>query len=92
VIHNAGIGYREPERVETQDGVPEVFATNVLAPFGGSSISAPERTTTPSPIWKTLPGRAGAGQAPPLMPKANFTTWSWLSPPPAFGLTYSLMR
>ena len=33
VIHNAGIGYREPSRVETEDGVPEVFATNVLAPF-----------------------------------------------------------
>jgi NAD(P)-dependent dehydrogenase (short-subunit alcohol dehydrogenase family) len=33
VIHNAGIGYREPRRVETQDGVPEVFATNVLAPY-----------------------------------------------------------
>jgi NAD(P)-dependent dehydrogenase (short-subunit alcohol dehydrogenase family) len=33
VIHNAGIGYREPERIETADGVPEVFATNVLAPF-----------------------------------------------------------
>jgi NAD(P)-dependent dehydrogenase (short-subunit alcohol dehydrogenase family) len=33
VIHNVGIGYREPKRVETEDGVPEVFATNVLAPF-----------------------------------------------------------
>jgi NAD(P)-dependent dehydrogenase (short-subunit alcohol dehydrogenase family) len=33
VIHNAGIGYREAKRVETQDGVPEVFATNVLASF-----------------------------------------------------------
>jgi NAD(P)-dependent dehydrogenase (short-subunit alcohol dehydrogenase family) len=33
VIHNAGIGYREPKRVGTQDGVPEVFATNVLASF-----------------------------------------------------------
>jgi NAD(P)-dependent dehydrogenase (short-subunit alcohol dehydrogenase family) len=33
VIHNAGIGYREPKRVETQDRVPEVFATNVLAAF-----------------------------------------------------------
>ena len=33
VIHNAGVGYREPRRVETQDGVPEVFATNVLASF-----------------------------------------------------------
>ena len=33
VIHNAGIGYREPRRVETEDGLPEVFATNVLAPY-----------------------------------------------------------
>jgi NAD(P)-dependent dehydrogenase (short-subunit alcohol dehydrogenase family) len=33
VIHNAGIGYREPKRVETADGMPEVFATNVLGPF-----------------------------------------------------------
>jgi NAD(P)-dependent dehydrogenase (short-subunit alcohol dehydrogenase family) len=33
VINNAGIGYREPHRVETEDGVPEVFATNVLAPY-----------------------------------------------------------
>jgi len=33
VIHNAGIGYREPKRVETEDGLPEVFATNVLAPY-----------------------------------------------------------
>jgi NAD(P)-dependent dehydrogenase (short-subunit alcohol dehydrogenase family) len=33
VIHNAGIGYREPRRVETEDAMPEVFATNVLAPY-----------------------------------------------------------
>lgn len=33
VIHNAGIGYREPRRVETEDGLPEVFAVNVLAPY-----------------------------------------------------------
>ncbi len=33
VIHNAGIGYREPKRIETPDGLPEVFATNVLAPY-----------------------------------------------------------
>jgi NAD(P)-dependent dehydrogenase (short-subunit alcohol dehydrogenase family) len=33
VIHNAGVGYREPERVATSDGVPELFAINVLAPF-----------------------------------------------------------
>jgi NAD(P)-dependent dehydrogenase (short-subunit alcohol dehydrogenase family) len=33
VIHNAGIGYREPRRVETADGLPQVFAVNVLAPY-----------------------------------------------------------
>jgi NAD(P)-dependent dehydrogenase (short-subunit alcohol dehydrogenase family) len=33
VIHNTGIGYREPRRVETESGVPSVFAINVLAPY-----------------------------------------------------------
>jgi NAD(P)-dependent dehydrogenase (short-subunit alcohol dehydrogenase family) len=33
VIHNVGIGYRELQREETIDGLPRVFATNVLAPF-----------------------------------------------------------
>jgi NAD(P)-dependent dehydrogenase (short-subunit alcohol dehydrogenase family) len=33
VIHNAGIGYREARRVETEDGLPQVFAVNVLAPY-----------------------------------------------------------
>jgi NAD(P)-dependent dehydrogenase (short-subunit alcohol dehydrogenase family) len=33
VIHNAGIGYREVRRVETEPGVPSVFAVNVLAPY-----------------------------------------------------------
>ena len=33
VIHNAGIGYREPRRVETDDGLAQVFAVNVLAPY-----------------------------------------------------------
>jgi NAD(P)-dependent dehydrogenase (short-subunit alcohol dehydrogenase family) len=33
VIHNVGIGYREPRRVETEDGLPHVFAVNVLAPY-----------------------------------------------------------
>src|SRR5580693_10765030 len=30
VIHNAGVGYREPRRVETVDGLSQVFAVNVL--------------------------------------------------------------
>src|SRR5580692_1336019 len=33
VIHNAGIGYREPRRVETVDGLSPVFAINVVAPY-----------------------------------------------------------
>jgi len=33
IIHNAGIGYREPRRVATADGLPAVFAVNSLAPY-----------------------------------------------------------
>lgn len=33
VIHNAGIGYREPHRIATEDGLPHVFAVNTLAPY-----------------------------------------------------------
>ena len=33
VIHNAGIGYREPHRINTVDGLSQVFAVNSLAPY-----------------------------------------------------------
>lgn len=33
VIHNAGVGYREPQRIDTRNGAPHVFAINVLAPY-----------------------------------------------------------
>ncbi|WP_186055181.1 SDR family NAD(P)-dependent oxidoreductase [Burkholderia gladioli] len=33
VIHNVGVGYREPKRIETEDGLPHVFAINVMAPY-----------------------------------------------------------
>jgi NAD(P)-dependent dehydrogenase (short-subunit alcohol dehydrogenase family) len=33
VIHNVGVGYREPQRVETVDGLSQVWAVNVLAPY-----------------------------------------------------------
>jgi NAD(P)-dependent dehydrogenase (short-subunit alcohol dehydrogenase family) len=33
VIHNVGIGYREPRRVETVDGLSQLRAVNVLAPY-----------------------------------------------------------
>jgi NAD(P)-dependent dehydrogenase (short-subunit alcohol dehydrogenase family) len=33
VIHNAGVAYRETRRMETEPGVPSIFAVNVLAPY-----------------------------------------------------------
>ena len=44
VIHNVAIGYREKRRVLTDDGLPQVFATNVLAPYVLTAlIERPER-------------------------------------------------
>jgi NAD(P)-dependent dehydrogenase (short-subunit alcohol dehydrogenase family) len=33
VIHNVGVGYREPRRILTEEGLSHVFATNVIAPY-----------------------------------------------------------
>ena len=33
VIHNAGLGYREPDRNPTEDGLPQLFAVNTLASY-----------------------------------------------------------
>ena len=33
VIHNAAVGDRERKRIRTQDGLPHVFATNILTPY-----------------------------------------------------------
>jgi len=33
IIHNAAVGYREPKRIETPDGLALVFAVNSLAPY-----------------------------------------------------------
>jgi NAD(P)-dependent dehydrogenase (short-subunit alcohol dehydrogenase family) len=33
VIHNAAIGYREPRRIATEDGLSQVFAVNTIAPY-----------------------------------------------------------
>jgi NAD(P)-dependent dehydrogenase (short-subunit alcohol dehydrogenase family) len=33
VVHNAGVGYQWPQRQVTDDGLSEVFAVNVLAPY-----------------------------------------------------------
>lgn len=33
VVHNVAIGYQEPVRVETEDGLSHIWAINVLAPY-----------------------------------------------------------
>jgi NAD(P)-dependent dehydrogenase (short-subunit alcohol dehydrogenase family) len=43
IIHNAGVGYREPKRM-TEDGLPHVFAINTLAPYVlTATIKVPKR-------------------------------------------------
>jgi len=41
VIHNVGVGYREPRRIATADGLSHVFAVNVLAPYLLTALIAP---------------------------------------------------
>jgi NAD(P)-dependent dehydrogenase (short-subunit alcohol dehydrogenase family) len=43
VIHNAAIGDRERARIETEDGLERVFATNALAPYVLTAIITPPR-------------------------------------------------
>jgi NAD(P)-dependent dehydrogenase (short-subunit alcohol dehydrogenase family) len=43
VIHNAGVGYRGPRRVETVDGLSHVFAVNVLGPYLLTALIEPPR-------------------------------------------------
>jgi NAD(P)-dependent dehydrogenase (short-subunit alcohol dehydrogenase family) len=41
VIHNAALGYRESRRIETEDGLPQLFAVNSLAPYILTALIAP---------------------------------------------------
>jgi NAD(P)-dependent dehydrogenase (short-subunit alcohol dehydrogenase family) len=44
VIHNVGVGPRDPGRIETADGLSLIFAVNVLAPYLLTAlISRPDR-------------------------------------------------
>ena len=43
VIHNAGVGYREPRKIVTPDGLGHVFVINVLAPYLLTSLITPPR-------------------------------------------------
>ena len=44
VIHNAAVGYQEPRKIVTEDGLPHVFAVNTLAPYILSALNTrPQR-------------------------------------------------
>lgn len=43
VIHNAGVGNREPKRIETVDGLPHVFTVNTLAPYVLTALMTPPK-------------------------------------------------
>lgn len=43
IIHNAGIGYQEPRRKATVDGLPEVFAVNSLSTYILTCLITPPR-------------------------------------------------
>lgn len=50
IIYNAAVGYREPRRIETVDGLPQVFAIDSLAPYVLTClIQKPERMIYLSP-------------------------------------------
>lgn len=56
VIHNVGLGYREPRRVETEDGLSRLWAVNVLAPYVLTALMA-----RPDRLVYLSSGMAGGG-------------------------------
>ena len=59
MIHNAGVGYREPRRIDTPSGASQVFAVNVLAPYILTAlIERPDRLVyLSSGMHHGVPGR-----------------------------------
>jgi nucleoside-diphosphate-sugar epimerase len=88
VIHNVGIGYREPRRILTGDGLPHVLAINVIAPYVLTALmERPSRLVylswyapygSSEPLGHNL-GEADLGLAAPLMRRASSTTFFWHS-------------
>jgi NAD(P)-dependent dehydrogenase (short-subunit alcohol dehydrogenase family) len=56
VIHNAGVGYRQSRRIETADGLANVFAINVLAPYLLTAL-----ITRPARLVYLSSGMSGGG-------------------------------
>src|SRR3984885_12970683 len=71
VIHNAGLGYREPRRVETVDGLSHVFAVNVLAPYLLTVLITP-----PSRLVYPSSGMHRGGVADLADPQWTHRSWS----------------
>ena len=71
VIHNAGIGYREPRRVATVDGLSELFAVNVLAPYLLTALM-----TRPERLVYLSSGMARGGVADLFDPQWGDRRWS----------------
>ena len=67
IIHNAGIGYRETRRVETEPGAPSIFAVNVLAPYILTAlIERPDRLVYGLCQLRHAPRRAAEYRRPAL--------------------------
>jgi NAD(P)-dependent dehydrogenase (short-subunit alcohol dehydrogenase family) len=73
VIHNAGIGYREPRRVTTVDGLERVFTINVLAPYLLTALM-----TRPDRLVYLSSGLHRAGR--PILDDPQWSTRTWDGP------------
>ena len=71
VIHNAGIGYREPRRIETVDGLSQLFTVNVLAPYLLTALM-----TRPDRLVYLSSGMARGGDADLSDPQWTDRVWS----------------
>jgi NAD(P)-dependent dehydrogenase (short-subunit alcohol dehydrogenase family) len=71
VIHNAGLGYREPRRVETVDGLSQLFTVNVLAPYLLTALM-----TRPDRLVYLSSGMARGGDADLSDPQWTDRRWN----------------
>jgi NAD(P)-dependent dehydrogenase (short-subunit alcohol dehydrogenase family) len=69
VIHNVGVGSRAP-RIETADGLSQLFAVNVLAPYLLTALLAP-----PERMVYVSSGQHGGGEA--RLDDAQWTKRRW---------------
>jgi NAD(P)-dependent dehydrogenase (short-subunit alcohol dehydrogenase family) len=71
VIHNAGIGYREPRRIENADGLLHLFTVNVLAPYLLTALIA-----RPARLVYLSSGMARGGDASLSDPQWSSRRWN----------------